>query len=83
MNFLGAPLVPGIGKLITPVSVGIVELWVKVVMVGGGVIIAIELDGDPDGVSGKLDVSEIGLEVVLGVLEPVLSSRDIKGLGEC
>ena len=54
----------------TPVSGAIVGDCVKVVVVGGGEMIAIELDWDSDVESGRLEVSEIGLEVVEGVLGP-------------
>ena len=43
LNFFGAPLVPGIGRFMTPVSGAIVRGCVKVVVVGDGEMIAIEL----------------------------------------
>ena len=82
MNFFGAPLVPGIGKFITPVSGAIAGDCVKVVVVGGGETIAIELDWDSDVESGRLEVSEIGLEVVEGVLGPEFWSLGMKSMGK-
>ena len=82
MNFFGAPLVPGIGKFMTPVSGAIVRGCVKVVVVGGGETIAIELDWDSDVESGRLEVSEIGLEVVEGVLGPEFWSLGMKSMGK-
>ena len=81
LNFFGAPLVPGIGKFMTPVSGAIVGDCVKVV-VGGGEMIAIELDWDSDVESGRLEVSEIGLEVVEGVLGPEFWSLGMKSMGK-
>ena len=66
----------------TPVSGAIVRGCVKVVVVGGGEMIAIELVWDTDVVSGKLDVSDIGLELVVGVLEPELWSLAMKDMGK-
>ena len=66
----------------TPVSGAIVRGCVKVVVVGGGEMIAIELVWDTDVVSGKLDVSDIGLELVVGVLGPELWSLAMKGMGK-
>ena len=63
-------------------SAGILEMLVKDVVVGEGVRATIELDCDPDVESGRFEVREIGLELVLGILGPELSSLDIKGLGE-
>ena len=82
MNFFGAPLVPGIGKFMTPVSGAIVSDCVKVVVVGGGGTIAIELDWDSKVESGRLEVSEIGLEVVEGVLGPEFWSLGMKSMGK-
>ena len=82
MNFFGAPLVPGIVKCMTPVSGAIVGDCVKVVVVGGGETIAIELDWDSDVESGRLEVSEIGLEVVEGVLGPEFWSLGMKSMGK-
>ena len=82
LNFFGAPLVPGIGKFMTPVSGAIVGGCVMVVVVGGGETIAIELDWDSDVESGRLEVSEIGLEVVEGVLGPGLWSLGMKSMGK-
>ena len=82
LNFFGAPLVPGIGKFMTPVSGAIVDDCVKVVVVGGGETIAIELDWDSDVESGRLEVSEIGLEVVEGVLGPEFWSLGLKSMGK-
>ena len=82
LNFFGAPLVPGIGKFMTPVSGAIVGDCVKVVVVGGGEMIAIELDWDSDVESGRLEVSEIGLEVVEGVLGPEFWSLGMKSMGK-
>ena len=65
----------------TPVSGAIVRGCVKVVVVGGGEMIAIELVWDTDVVSGKLDVSDIGLELVVGVLGPELWSLAMKDMG--
>ena len=66
----------------TPVSGAIVRGCVKVVVVGDGEMIAIELVWDTDVVSGKLDVSDIGLELVVGVLGPELWSLAMKGMGK-
>ena len=66
----------------TPVSGAIVRGCVKVVVVGDGEMIAIELVWDTDVVSGKLDVSDIGLELVVGVLGPELWSLAMKGMAE-
>ena len=66
----------------TPVSGAIVGDCVKVVVVGGGEMIAIELVWDTDVVSGKLDVSDIGLELVVGVLGPELWSIAMKDMGK-
>ena len=55
---------------------------VKVVVVGGGEMIAIELDWNSDVESGRLEVSEIGLEVVEGVLGPELWSLGMKSMGK-
>ena len=82
LNFFGAPLVPGIGRFMTPVSGAIVRGCVKVVVVGGGEMIAIELVWDTEVVSGKLDVSDIGLELVVGVLGPELWSLAMKDMGK-
>ena len=82
LNFFGAPLVPGIGKFMTPVSGAIVGDCVKVVVVGGGETIAIELDWDSGVESGRLEVSEIGLEVVEGVLGPEFWSLGMKSMGK-
>ena len=57
-------------------------ILMKVVVVGGGEMIAIELVWDTDVVSGKLDVSDIGLELVVGVLGPELWSLAMKGMGK-
>ena len=65
----------------TPVSGAIVGDCVKVV-VGGGETIAIELDWDSDVESGRLEVSEIGLEVVEGVLGPEFWSLGMKSMGK-
>ena len=62
----------------TPVSGAIVGDCVKVVVVGGGETIAIELDWDSKVESGRLEVSEIGLEVVEGVLGPEFWSLGMK-----
>ena len=70
LNFFGAPLVPGIGKFMTPVSGAIVGGCVKVVVVGGGEMTAIELDWDSGVEWGRLEVSEIRVELVKGVLGP-------------
>ena len=82
MNFFGAPLVPGIGRFMTPVSGAIVRGCVKVVVVGGCETIAIELDWDSKVESGRLEVSEIGLEVVEGVLGPEFWSLGMKSMGK-
>ena len=82
LNFFGAALVPGIGRFMTPVSGAIVGGCVKVVVVGGGEIIAIELDWDSGVEWGRLDVSDIGLELVVGVLGPELWSLAMKGMGK-
>ena len=66
----------------TPVSGAIVHGCVKVVVVGDGEMIAIELVRDTEVVSGKLDVSDIGLELVVGVLGPELWSLAMKGMGK-
>ena len=66
----------------TPVSGAIVRGCVKVVVVGGGEMIAIELVWDTDVVSGKLDVSDMGLELVVGVLGPELWSLAMKDMGK-
>ena len=66
----------------TPVSGAIVGDCVKVVVVGGGETIAKELDWDSDVESGRLEVSEIGLEVVEGVLGPELWSLGMKSMGK-
>ena len=66
----------------TPVSGAIVRGCVKVVVVGDGEMIAIELVWDTDVVSGKLDVSDIGLELVVGVLGQELWSLAMKGMGK-
>ena len=66
----------------TPVSGAIVGGCVKVVVVGGGEIIAIELDWDPGVESGRLEVSGIRLEVVECVLGPGLWSLCIKSMVE-
>ena len=55
---------------------------VKVVVVGGGETIAIELDWDSKVESGRLEVSEIGLEVVEGVLGPEFWSLGMKSMVE-
>ena len=82
MNFFGAPLVPGIGRFMTPVSGAIVGGCVKVVVVGGGETIAIELDWDSGVESGRLEVSGIRLEVVECVLGPGLWSLGMKSMGK-
>ena len=82
MNFFGAPLTPEIGRFITPVSGTIVCDCVKVVVVGDGEMIAIELDWDSDVESGRLEVSEIELEVVKGVLGPEFWSLGMKSMGK-